>query len=699
MLCFRGGGRGSRRWVCLRSRRIRDGEPMHGQAKQAAKPHPSETPNLFCPVHLISRRNAACRVSICESSILHLTKNRRDRSTLIVPETGTERQSRRYVYQLRKCTCQEYRSILSPRASWTHQEHDILPALQRRLNLRKVVRTVHGLLVHFQDHVAAIQTEILGERSLLHILHHHALASRNAQAIRQIGSDAANRNPKLAGLGRFFALVFVLFTQTGSKQFRAIRDGHRRVLPLAVAHEGKLGLRTGFAGSNVRYQIVAALHVLAIHGGDGVADLQARLVGRAAGYHVRHRHARSVNARDRRIRLRRELNANRPARNPVLRPDQLVIDLRHRVRGHGKSHAGVRTRLRQNGGIDADDFTRHIHQRPSGIARVNRSVGLNKRLELPVGNDVAPLGRHDARRHSFLQPERTADGEHPVANVHAVGVAKFCGRQRTIHFNLNHRQVGLLVHTDQFGVMPGRGRVFIHQLHTNAIGLLDHVPVGDDVALGIHNNARTERALADGACFWATLTTLASEELNKEILERSVFIAVALILIRIGTDGAPPVRVLDSRFRINVHHARLKLLGNLGERVRELLRSGNRERSRIRRFLSLFAFHSRGDNRANQNSNGERRQNRKRIGPTIGLERSKKSAFARIHFFPPENYLIFYYTFDTGRGRGEGAKSLDAGNPVSVTVISRRDAACRVFARGGDGATPISADLSRTGQS
>src|SRR4029077_8202342 len=88
-------------------------------------------------------------------------KNRRDQPTLMVPEMGTERQSRRFAYRLRKCTCQEYRSILRPCASWTHQEHNILPALQRRLDLRKVVRIVDGLLVHFQNHVTAIQTEIL----------------------------------------------------------------------------------------------------------------------------------------------------------------------------------------------------------------------------------------------------------------------------------------------------------------------------------------------------------------------------------------------------------------------------------------------------------------------------------------------------------------------------------------------------------
>src|SRR5208282_3677434 len=85
------------------------------------------------------------------------TKNRRDQPTLMVPETGKECQSRRSTYRLRKCTCQENRSILSPCASRTHQEHNVLPALERRLDLDKVVRIVHGLLVHFEDYVAALQ--------------------------------------------------------------------------------------------------------------------------------------------------------------------------------------------------------------------------------------------------------------------------------------------------------------------------------------------------------------------------------------------------------------------------------------------------------------------------------------------------------------------------------------------------------------
>ena len=46
---------------------------------------------------------------------------------------------------------------------------------------------------------------------------------------------------------------------------------------------------------------------------------------------------------------------------------------------------------------------------------------------------------------------------------------------------------------------PGEAGFSSCKLDANAVRLFDHVAVGDDVALGIHNDARTERALADGA--------------------------------------------------------------------------------------------------------------------------------------------------------------------------------------------------------
>jgi len=78
---------------------------------------------------------------------------------------------------------------------------------------------------------------------------------------------------------------------------------------------------------------------------------------------------------------------------------------------------------------------------------------------------------------------------------------------------------------------------------------------------------------------------------------------------------------------VDVDHGRLQLLGNLGEGIRQLLRSGNGQGSRIRRLLPLFAFHSIGNNRANENANGQSGQDGKSVGPTIGLETHPKKRF------------------------------------------------------------------------
>ena len=339
--------------------------------------------------------------------------------------------------------------------------------------------------------------------------------------------------------------------------------------------------------------------------------------------------------RDGGVGLAGELDANRSARNSVFGTDQLVVDGRHRVRRHGKSHARVRTGFGKNRRVDADHFARHIHQRPTGIAGIDRGVGLNEGLELAVGNDVAPLGRNDACGHGFLQSKGTADGEHPVANFHTIGVAELRRWKRTLHINFDNCQIGLLIHADQLGVMARRSRVFVLQLHANAICLLDHVAIGDDVTLRIDNHAGTERALADVA----RVAALSGKDFVKEILEGIVLITLPLILVlvRIGTQGAPPmVGVLDSGLGIDVHNARLQLFGNLGEGVGQLLRSGNRQRGRIRRLLSLLALHSVRHNRTNQNPNRQRCQNRKGVRPTVRFEAHPKGAFARIHLLPPE---------------------------------------------------------------
>src|SRR5208282_4389452 len=132
------------------------------------------------------------------------------------------------------------------------------------------------------------------------------------------------------------------------------------------------------------------------------------------------------------------------------------------------------------------------------------------------------------------------------------------------------------------------------------------------------------------------------------------------------------VRILDGRFRIYVHHARLQLLGNLRKRIRELYRRGNTQGGRVRGLLPLFALHSIGDYRTNQNSNRQRRQYGKGIRPTIGFKAHPKGAFARIHCFLLK--LTSHYTFAAAREQSEGRPThLDAKNAVRVNLDGRRN--------------------------
>ena len=106
----------------------------------------------------------------------------------------------------------------------------------------------------------------------------------------------------------------------------------------------------------------------------------------------------------------------------MFRPNQLVINLHLCVGRQGESDASVGICVGKNGGVDADDLAFHIDQWSTRIAGVNGSVGLNEGLELAAGNDTATFVENDARGHRRIQSEGTADGQDPVAHLHALGI-------------------------------------------------------------------------------------------------------------------------------------------------------------------------------------------------------------------------------------------------------------------------------------
>ena len=88
--------------------------------------------------------------------------------------------------------------------------------------------------------------------------------------------SGADGQAQLAFLGLLLVVLLLIFTQAGCKQLGAVGDRNRGLVFLAVANEANLRLGAGLAGGNVGDEFIAVLDVLAIDGGDGVANLDSR---------------------------------------------------------------------------------------------------------------------------------------------------------------------------------------------------------------------------------------------------------------------------------------------------------------------------------------------------------------------------------------------------------------------------------------
>ena len=153
----------------------------------------------------------------------------------------------------------------------------------------------------------------------------------------------------------------------------------------------------------------------------------------------------------------------------------------------------------------------------------------------------------------------------------------------------------------------------ILQLHSNAVGFLDDVPISQNEALRVDNDAGTQRALSQRASSaLSSLTARATKETIKKVVER-IFVFPA------GIATASPLS-LDRRLSVDVHDAGLQLLRNLGELTGKLLRRGNAESGSIRSSLRFLPFHAVGNYGPNQYTESQRGQNREGVRETICLQ-------------------------------------------------------------------------------
>ena len=185
----------------------------------------------------------------------------------------------------------------------------------------------------------------------------------------------------------------------------------------------------------------------------------------------------------------------------LLAVDDHLRDLDRVVAGDGESDARERLRVRGEQRADAHQLSLFVHERAARVAGVDGSidldeVGIEGVARLPVHELAAIEGAHDARRHGRVEAEGAADGHNPIAGRERRGVAHLDGREQgVIRLGADNGEVARGVGAHDVGVVGDaldRDR--------DGLGSVDHVVVGDDVALCVEDDARARaRAVREGA--------------------------------------------------------------------------------------------------------------------------------------------------------------------------------------------------------
>src|SRR6476619_2775416 len=96
--------------------------------------------------------------------------------------------------------------------------------------------------------------------------------------------------------------------------------------------------------------------------------------------------------------------------------------------------------------------------------------------------EIAALGANDADRDRSLESEWCSDRNRPLTYLYSVRVADGGGGQLSVCVDLYDCEICLPVRTDDLGFILGR---VVKELHLDAIGAVDDVKVGDDVAIRV----------------------------------------------------------------------------------------------------------------------------------------------------------------------------------------------------------------------
>ena len=175
--------------------------------------------------------------------------------------------------------------------------------------------------------------------------------------------------------------------------------------------------------------------------------------------------------------------------DPAAADRALVLELGDdALHGGGRNRerdADAAARRRIDRGVDADHLAFGVEGRAAGIALVHRRVDLDEIVIWAVA-DVAAAGRDDAGRDGAAETERIADREHPIADPRLVSESLANGKFEPPSTLISARSVRG-VGADHLGLV---GLAVIGR-HLDLVGAVDHVIVGDRVAIGGNEEAGT----------------------------------------------------------------------------------------------------------------------------------------------------------------------------------------------------------------
>ena len=158
--------------------------------------------------------------------------------------------------------------------------------------------------------------------------------------------------------------------------------------------------------------------------------------------------------------------------------------------GNGEADALISSIIGEDRSIDANHFALEVDQRTTAIARIDRSIGLEKIFERIVAYNAEICsvfsGDNPSRDGSF-ERKGAADCQNPVADIELVGVApdSFCGELGT---DFQYCQIGFRIGAEN----PGRDVARLTNAYKNPFSIFNDVIIGDDVAIfSIDHHART----------------------------------------------------------------------------------------------------------------------------------------------------------------------------------------------------------------